>query len=260
MKYLVLVLMCFLLTSCANGYVKFYHPFVDPHTLTDVEMLKSGETPKVFASDDLKRDQHSLASKGYITIGASSFNGKYVGEQDAIDQATSLGALLVLIKSKYTGTNTSTIPLFIPDNQTTYTSGTVYGSRGGSASYSGSSTTYGTTVVPITTSQRRYDQAALYFVKSTKKQKFGLMVKDMTQEQRVKLERNTGVYIDNVREDTPVFYANVLPGDFLIEINGTSINNSKHAIDIMKDCSAPKANLKIIRNGVEKQIEVQLNK
>ena len=70
--------------------------------------------------------------------------------------------ILALYGYKYTNTQTNSGALVLP--KTNYHSGTVYGSSGGYASYSGTST--GTTIVPYSNTQRRYDQQAMFFIKN----------------------------------------------------------------------------------------------
>lgn len=88
---------------------------------------------------------------------------------------------------------------------------------------------------------------------------FGVSVADLTNEMRVKLERNTVALIDVVIEDTPAFYSNVLDGDILVAIDGTLIKNAQHALEIMKsyDISKGFAIWKIVRKGKEKEIEIK---
>jgi serine protease Do len=257
-RLLIAFAICTLLAACANDFQKFYKPYVDPRTLSDVHLLGDTEQPKIFGSDDLQRDVKIAMSKGYRPIGESSFNGKVASEQAASAQAKTIGAVLVLINSKFTDTRTITTPLFLPNNQTTYNSGTVYG-MGGSANYSGTNTTYGTTVVPITTQQQRYDQHAVYFVKVTKKPKFGLFLLDLTPELRSKYERNAGAIVNVVVEESPAFIANILAGDILLEINGASVLGAKQGAELMQSTNPPdgKCILKVIRNGTEKAIPLQ---
>jgi hypothetical protein len=259
MSRITIIIACILLTSCASGYQQFYKPYVDARTLPDVKMLGEGEEPNIFTTNDLDRDAKIAISRGYRPIGTSSFNGKLGSKQEVIDQAKEIGAVLVLVNAKFAGTRTTTSPLFLPNNQTTYNSGSVYGTYG-SANYTGTSTTYDTTVIPITTHQQRYDQTALYFVKSSKRPKFGLFLIDLSPELRLKYERNTGAIVNIVAEDSPAFKANVLPGDVLIELNGNPITNAKHAKELMESTSPNdgKCSLKVIHNGTEKLIELQL--
>lgn len=260
MRLITISLSCLLLTACASsGFQQYYKPIVDTRTLTEVQLLEPGETPKIFSSNDLQRDVKVAISRGYRPVGQSSFNGEIESEKALMKQAQSVGAVLVLINSKFTENRKITTPVFVPNNQTTYSSGSVYGTSG-SAMYSGTSTTYSSTVVPITTHQERYNQTAVYFVKSTRKLKVGLFLIDLPPDLRIKIEQNTGALIDVVAENSPAFVANVLPGDILVEINGTKILSVKHADDVIRATNPTdgKCTLKVIRNGTERQIELQL--
>lgn len=269
---LFLTLLALLLNGCAqSGYKQFFSPYVDPRTIPDVELLKEGEEPRIFGSQDFEKDIKTLKAKRYIPIGHSSFNGGYEDVSNAAAQAKRIGATLVLVNSEYTNTQTTTSPLFLPDNRTTYHSGTgsanttynnsyggYLGSSNTNAYYSGTSTTYGTKVVPITTHQRRFDQTAVYLVRSTQKLKYGVAFRELTPDERRSLERNTGVIIDVVLEDTPAFYANVFAGDVLIKIDSILVKNGQHAAEIMSSVSpeAKSSLLTVLRNKEEKTITV----
>lgn len=259
MRYLLVILLGVCVGGCAtSGYKQFYKSYVDPTTLPDVQLLAPGQAPTIYSSNEMNRDVKILISKGFRPIGHSAFNGALEGEQQASAQAVRVGAQVVLVKSDYTNTQTNTIPLFLPNNTTTYGSGSVYGS-GGSASYYGSSTAYGTAVVPITSQQRRFDQEAVYFVKSTKRLKFGVFFADLTPEMRASIQRNMGAVIDIVMENSPAFTANVLPGDILIQIDGVDVRNAEHAAQLM-DAAPPGGEIQIsvLRNGEKKTIAIRL--
>ena len=255
---IIILLISLLLTGCVSGYQHFYIPYVDAKSLPDVELLGKDDEPNMYGTDNFDRDIKILASKRYILVGHSSFNGTYESENNAKAQARRIGATVILVKSEYTNTQTTTTPLFLPNTTTTYHSGTVYGG-GVYGGYSGTSTTYGSSVVPITTSQRMYDQTAVFLVKSNQKIKFGVYVFDLTNEMRVELERNKGAFIDVVVENTPAFNSNVLSGDVLIEIDGTIIKNAQHALEIMKsyDTSKDFSLWKVVRKGEEKEIRIK---
>lgn len=260
-RYILTLPLILTLLGCAttNGYQQFYTPHVDVLTLTDVQLLKKGEDPVIYSSNNLERDIRILMSKGYAAIGESSFNGSLQGEGGAVDQAKRVGASVVLISSTYTNTQTTTVPMFLPNNSTTYGSGTVYG-YGGTASYYGSSTSYGTAVVPITSQQQRFNQTAVYFVKSTKRPRFGIQLVDMTPELRASLQRNAGALVYVALENSPAFYANILPGDVLIRVDGIDVRNVEHALALLRNAEPlnGESQLVILRNAKEKAIKVQL--
>ncbi|MBC8554729.1 MAG: PDZ domain-containing protein, partial [Candidatus Brocadiales bacterium] len=247
MRFTIILFLAIVLSGCVtSGYKQFYNPYVDAKTLPEVQLLAEGQEPQIFGTDNFDRDIRILQSKQYIPIGHSSFNSRYEDIKNAAAQAKRIGATIVLVSSQYTNTQTTTSTLFLPDNRTTYNSGTAYGNTtynsayGGylgssntRATYSGTSTTYGTKAVPFTTHQRRYDQTAVYLVKSTQKLKFGVQYNDLTPEQRTQFERNTGVLINVVVENSPAFFANVLAGDVLIAVDGKAVQNAQHAGQLM---------------------------
>ena len=271
MKYIILLLISIMLSGCASGYQQFYNPITDARTLPDVILLTENQDPEIYGTDNFEQDILTLRSKNYILVGSSSFNGALEGANGAKSQAKKVGASLVLVSSKYTNTQTTTSTLFLPNNQTTYHSGTVsgnttynslnsgyLGSSNTFGTYSGTSTTYGTQAVPITTHQRRYDQAAYYFVKSTKRWQVGVLYTDLTVAQRSQYGRNTGVYIGVVIENTPAFYANIVSGDVLIAIDGNPVLNMSQINQLWDSAFVYKKLIKltVLRQGSEKIIEV----
>lgn len=270
MRLVLMLVAALALTGCANGYRDFYKPFADAKKMPNMQLLGENETPAVFASNDLKRDVRIARSRLYVPIGVSSFNGAMGSQSDVINQARNVGAGLVLVNSQFAETRTITTPMFIPNNQTTTYSGTtngnIYGSNGQSANYNsnttGTATTYGTTVVPITRQQQRFNQEAVFLVKFTGKQgRVGIQIGDLTPELRSRYQRNTGAFVDVVNEDSPAFAANVLPDDIIIEFNGTSVLSPKHLIELIKafDPNGGKCEIKVLRDGTEKSLSLQLN-
>jgi len=269
-----LLLFCLvLLSGCQNAFSTFYHPYFDeksppPALVGNIKFLDQNETPQIYTSNDLPRDVKLAESKYWVPIGNSSFNGVMGTQAQIIREAKSIGAGMVLVTSEFTENRTITTPLFIPNNQTTYyngtTNGQIYGNNGNSANYNsnttGSATTYGTTIVPLTTVQSRFDQTAVYFVKLTRKFKFGVSIDPLTPELRSKYQRNTGVVVDVVYENTPAFYSNILPGDIITELDGKAVDGTMDFNKVFFEVHPANGLLpvKILRNGVEKIINVQL--
>jgi serine protease Do len=272
MRLLWILFFTFLAGCAQNGFTTFYHPNFDPSNpppalAGNVKYLDQNEKPQIYTSNNLQRDINIARSKYWIPIGYSSFNGAMGTQDQVLKQAKALGAPLVIVTSRFTENRTITTPLFMPNNQTTYYNGTTngqfYGNNGYNANYNsntmGTATTYGTTVVPMTSVQSRYDQTAVFFARIVKKFRFGLSVIPLTPELQQKYERNTGALVEIVFENTPAFSANILPGDIIIEIDGQTVDSAAKAFDLMR---APPANgvstFKIIRNGTEKTINIQL--
>jgi serine protease Do len=261
MRTFIILALIVVLAGCSSSYQQFYKSYVDARTLEDVELLKPNEDPKIYSSNDFDRDIKAWRSKQYIPIGYSSFNGEYEGEFEVKAQAKRVGATLVLVNTKYTNTLTTTSTMYLPSSTRTYHSGSVYGG-GTRVGYSGTNTTYGYNVVPVTTEEERYNQTAIFFVKSTKKRRIGIDMVNLSDEQRHVLERNTGATIDVVVEGTPAFYSNVLPGDILIKVNELEVRNAQHALELIQQVSpsARSVVFTVIRNGKEREITIKFDK
>lgn len=231
MRVYLVLLICYVVSGCTvSGHNKFYKPNDSVKNIPNLIFLEKGRKPEVYFTDNLSRDTYILRSRLYVPIGYSSFNGAYEDENKIKKQATRIGAILALASFAHTNTEKNEGALLLPDSSTTYYSGSIYG-----GSYSGTSTTFGTTVVPITTTSRRYDQAAIYFVASSKKPRFGILIKDLSTEQRRLLGTNTGAIIDVVVEKSNAFYSNVMPGDILLKIDGVNVMDASHAKKMIKN-------------------------
>lgn len=267
----LLVFCVVLLTGCQNGFSAFYNPYFDPQSPPPqiagyLKFLEQNETPQIYSTNDMDRDVLIARSKHWIPIGYSSFNGEMGSQAQVLSQAKKLGSSMVLVTSKFTENRTITTPLFIPNNQTTTyngtTNGSIYGNNGNSATYNsnttGSATTYGTTVVPLTTVQARFEQGAVFFVRYTKKLRLGIGLVALPTELRAKYERNTGALVQIVYEDSPAFFANILPGDVVTEIDGKAVLSAPQASELMRDLKPNGiATVKVLRNGTEKTFNLQ---
>lgn len=231
MKLIFCLISATLLAACVvtqSGYEKFYSPLLDPNTLQEVELLAEGEEPLVIKSTSLDNDISMLMSKKYIPIGRSAFNGVLEDEKNVISQAKRLGAKVVLTNARYTNTESST--------------------------YSG----YGDQI--LTSNYSLHDQTAIYFVKSNQKYRFGIKFRSLTQDDRIRFGRNTGAVVLVVIEGSPAFNANIIGSDLLVSVDGQAVTDPVHAVKLLN--AVPEEHqesiLRIIRNGVEKDIRVKL--
>jgi hypothetical protein len=269
MRLLIALVGVIVLSGCAgNGYKQFYQPYMDLKTNpnSDMQLLGENETPVIMSSNNFNRDVRVAKSKYFWPVGYSSFNGEMGTQADIIDQARNVGASLVLVNSQFAETRTITTPLFVPTTQTTTYSGTtngsIYGNNGLNANYNsnanGLATTTGTTVVPMTRYQQRFNQQALFFVKEKTKGRLGINMLDLSPELRAKYQRNTGVFVDVVKEGSAAFEANILPDDVIVNFNGTAVVDQRQFIELLNSFSGGKCTMKILRGDAEKLIEVQL--
>jgi serine protease Do len=250
-------LVALILSGCAqSGYKQFYQNRSDPATLAGLALLKDGETPSIWRTEDLRGEVKKGLSKGYKIIGQSSFNGAMEGNNGVIAQAKAVRATHVVLASQFAETRTITTPLVMPTTSTTYNSGTV-SSGYRAANYSGTSTTYGSTVVPMTTQQNRYEQTAVFMAKSITKPKLGVILDELDARTRTEIQRNTGALISIVIEDTPAFNADILEGDVIIAINDFSVLSPTRAIELMDNAPDGKPmKITVLRNGQYKDFSV----
>lgn len=248
-KVFLAALVC-LLAACANPYTQFYKGQSDAR-------LQAGYDPSersllVYSSDNFERDRLSLIRRGYFPIGAASFNSpsSQVTESHLRAHAAKIGAHAVLVSVKFSHTVSGAMPLTVPQNTTTFSSAsaTAYG-RGGSVSAYGSgvSTTYGTQTFMMPYTVERSDFTAVFFAKFNTR--MGLYVNDLDDALRKSLQRNSGVVVLAVLDDSPAFIANIIPGDILVSIDGIELTNINRFQDVSKSSEGRTVSLQIIRNG-----------
>jgi hypothetical protein len=153
-----------LLAGCASPSETFYTP------MRTVTTPFKGEI-QVAASTDLLGDGRALLEQGYFLIGHSDFRGSHTPTiQELKWQAEKVNASYVLYSVSYVQTENGVRNFVLPNPSqtvTTESSGTVYG-YGGSAFYSGQSTTVvpgGYSQYSIPYSVAIYDTSEGYFAK-----------------------------------------------------------------------------------------------
>lgn len=264
---LALVVVATALTGCASGYAKFYKqtPGATPEAVAAGRLAPPTGEPivdRAMPPSDSKAMFDAYAKRGFVPIGESSFySDRNESEDEAVKQGVKVGADLVLILNpRYAGSTTTTMPLTTPTTTTSYTNSqaTAYGRGGPVTAYgTGTTTTYGTktTYIPITT--HRTDYAAIYFVR----QRWGLGVlwRDLSDEERQELQSNKGVTVRLVVENTPAFYADILPGDIILAVNGEPVLGREGISQKIRSVAKQKVTLSLYRRGQRIEKDVQLN-
>lgn len=260
-KNLIITIFSILLVGCAsNPYRDFYEANTfSPEDEATFEFLKENQEPILVEGN--KDTLEEALSNGYNVLGTSSFNGPTSSKDAIISQAKHVKATHVIFNSEYTDTESGTYAIAMPDYKTSNTYGTVYGNNGNWETYSGTTTTQGTTWIPKSYNVRRYNQSAAFLVHSNKKYNLGILFQDLNNSQRQIIGRNTGVLVNIVINGTPAFKSNFLKGDILLEINGTSIYNVDSLINFLDSLprSTRKITFDVYRNGEIKKIDVALD-
>jgi hypothetical protein len=242
MTRLRLLLPLFLVLSGCNPYSQFYNDQTGgKNVLDNPKVVIPTNEPKLRRGSNFDDDSKEMCENGYLLIGLSAFNGgKNVSENGALEQAKIIHADTAVVYSHYTHTESGIMPVTTP----TYNSGTIYGSRGGTASYSG--TSYTTNYVPYNVA--KFDYLATYWVKM-KPSRLGIYIYDLTDEFRKKVGSNKGIYIGIIVKDSPAFNSDLLVGDIIRRVNGIEVIDEKQFHNWYNETHPSEIEFEIFRNG-----------
>jgi PDZ domain len=263
LRNVILAISVAVLTGCATPYAQFYQDRTDEVDVTSRpdRYVVTGEEPKLYAGRAETEDALRMIEDGYEMIGYSSFNAANVDSKQALQQAKNVHACVVLVYSQYTNTVSGSMPLTLPDTQTSTTnlSGTVYGA-GGTASYTGTatSTTYGTKTTYIPYNVDRYDHFATFWVKTTRPI-FGVSVAELSTETRQRVGTNKGIEVKAVIKGSPAFHADILRGDVIIRIGEIEVYDLDSFTNAVKRYAGGKTVVRVLRTTDTKTIPVTLN-
>lgn len=261
MRLLLILSTLLLLTACGSGqFGSSYHAYMDPRMSPDVVLLGEGEEVNVIRSNDLDMDVRQYREHNYLVVGESAFNGMIESAGRAKKQAEEVGATHVIISSEYTDTKSYLAYDYRDFYRTVYVN-KVRTVDGKHVHYTQAVTVRDTVAVPYTQSYDKFDQWAVYMVKSNRIYKLGLVMRDFSPDERIGLGRNTGAYIDLVMNNSPAFIADVVSGDALLAINGEKINNASHANSIISGLSLGGETivLSLLKNGEPKDVTFEFN-
>ena len=254
-----------LVAGCVSGYKQFYQPAqgATPEAIAALRVAPPPATPLVERSQpgDGQLILDAYAKRGYVMIGHSSFNsGRPESEESAVRQGQEVGADLVLILNpKYTGSVTSAIPITTPTTTTSYSSGsaTAYGPGGPVTAYgTGTTTTYGSTTNYVPFTVHRSDYGAVFFIR----QRFGLGVftRDLNDAERQEFQSNKGAAVRLVVDGTPAFDADILVGDVITAIDGSTVSSARVLNDLLRERAGKVIAVSIVRRGQHIEKSVQL--
>ncbi len=260
MKTITIFILAIFLISCTstNPYTRFYYSNIGENTISDCpDFILPYEEPKLYTSNNLESDLNKLIMNNYHLVGYSFFNADGVNNDLAISQAKTVGAALILVKNKHTDTVSGSIPMELPTKLTSTSSNS--GSVGGySYSYSSYTRTNNTKTYNKAFNKSRFDYIALYFVENAPL-KLGIQMIDIPLDVRKTLKRNSGAFVQYVKNDSPAFYADIVPGDIIIKVNDIEINNRKQLAEVINDCKGIGTKFKIIRNNEVVTKSIRLN-
>lgn len=246
-------------SGCANPYAKFYNDLSGGiNVLENPNFIIPTNKPRLIQGSDIERDSFRMMEEGYTILGQSFFNAGNVNQGAAVKHGAKVHADTVIVYGSYTGTVSGSLPLTVPNTQTSYHSGSIYGTGGGFAHYSGYSTTYGTQTTYIPYNVDRFDYYATFWIK-LKELTLGVGVKNLTDELRMKIESNKGVYINVVVKRSPAFNNDLLAGDIIRKINNIEVADTSHFLNFIEENKGQQIELEIFRNDKTVVKTIQLN-
>lgn len=166
---LFIAFLVILLSACSstNRYKTYYGDYGNN---VDVVISKKNKlTPKLIDTFDIKGKVSQYEKQGYVVLGVSSFDGEWEARSKAIDFARSLGATVIITQSNLTGNIAQQYTISVPTSNTSYHSGSVYTNYGSSATYTGTTTTYGSQQFSRSYTLGQYEQEAVFLVKKEPK-------------------------------------------------------------------------------------------
>lgn len=249
------------LAGCVAPFSQTYYDHTGGADITtDPSVILTHDEPQLFRGSNEEEDSLRMLEKGFVLLGYSASHGGDVDENGAIVQAKKVHASVVMLYSRYTGAVSGSVPLTLPDTQTSATmlAASAYGS-GGDATYSGTANTTNyasrTTFIPYIF--HRADYLATYWVK-IKPPRLGVQVTDLTFDIQQEIESNKGMLITAVVRDSPAFNADIVRGDVLTKIGNVEIYDSEIIHQAVQQYEGQKVPIVLIRDGKEITKNVQL--
>lgn len=201
----------------ANDWEKFFV------AVPQEGVIDASTSPEILPSlGDVDKDIEAMFRRGFVPVGYTSFNSANDKTADGVRLAKKLRARYVIVSTRLASSQTSMLPLTLPSTTTTTTNGSAsISGPGGSAqgTYSGTSTTYGTSTAYIPYTASRFDKLAIYF-KEIPPKGTGLKVRDLTNEEMLALGTRHAFAVVFVRDGSPAFDADIFPGDIVTQVNG----------------------------------------
>lgn len=261
MKIIIVTLAMLLVSGCATN--QFAENYKSTGTTNIPSYIPSSADIKVIEVQDIEKEAQPYFENGYLPIGTSSFVARSGSQKlDNLKiHAKLVGAQIVLFNRHSAGSNQVVIPLTTPTTTTSQTRSNYslnnysgyYGSLNGNAT----TTTYGskTDYVPVTVNFTNY--SATYLAKFYSRT--GIYPVELTNQDKLNIEQNTGFKVSLIVNESPAYYANVLPNDIITKINGVDVAGVKGFLEITNTAPNGLMKIELIRNQkkLNKTIPIQ---
>lgn len=261
MKIIIVTLAMLLVSGCATN--QFATNYKSIGNTDSPSYIPSSADIEVIEVQDIEKEAQPYFESGYLPIGTSSFVASSGSQniKSIKDHAKLVGAQIVLFNRSSAGSNQVVIPFTSPTATTSYTQSNYslnnQSSYYGSLSGNSTTTTYGskTNYVPVTVNYTNYSAAYLAKFHS----RTGIYPVELTNQDKATIEQNTGFKAGVIVNESPAYYANILPNDIITKINGVDVAGVKGFLEITNTAPNGLMKIELIRNQkkLNKTIPIQ---
>ncbi|PJZ29631.1 PDZ domain-containing protein [Leptospira kmetyi] len=252
MNKIIQLIAILILNHCTNPYIEYYRDYSNGNHRPNQRMIDSGKEPVLLEySKEPTKDAVKLLEDGYINIGGSSFIDKDASLDEVREAAIESDSELVLYGRTYRNSVSNQIPITTYTTKTTTTRfyGDIYGRM--------------TTKESVPNTQfisYNYDVYEFYatFWKKGKLPLSGFKARELDADERSNIGLNNGILIIAVIKNSFAFYANIVRGDTVTEINGTKLYSYQDYENIISKNVGKEIVLSILRNGQSKKFKIKL--
>jgi hypothetical protein len=194
-------------------------------------------------------DRRALEESNYVEVGSSSFKGGAADPRQAAAQGRRVGAAVVVLYGEVLDTPEAALaPLpFRPRPPGDTAAGPPLADTGGAAATIG-------TLPPRSPSEHM----ATFWAKG-KPPILGIVSRPLDEQEKANLERNDGIVVVLVTNNSPAAAARLLPGDIILAIDGKPILDSKAVPAFLSSVAGRQIHLDLLRHGSPLAVDVQLN-
>lgn len=243
---------CVAATAHANVFKRFYEPVPDTGP---IRFTPDPQPPKIMPSTlDAWRDIAVLWEKGYRPIGDARFTGGWESDKEALKFAKKIGATYVVRYWANKGTRSGTTTYTTAHSSDSPFRVNVTGSYGGTiGTLTGTMTTRWTETEAIPYSYTVYGQTAVYF-SLLEKRGSGLFLIPPTKEGAEAAGTDLGGQVLAVREGSPAYNADILPGDVITALDGQGLPTFSSFNRIIAEAGDAPILVTLYRKHVQRQI------
>ena len=243
--------------SHANNFKRFYEPFPDTGPIPFATDRRAPPQMMVSTKDPWS-DIAILWEKGYRPIGDARFEAGWNSNKDALKFAKKIGAGFVVRYWADKGLRSATRTVSSYHSSDTPFRTNVIGSYGRSiGTLSGTLTTTWTETEVIPYTYTLYGQTAVYFA-LLEKRGSGLFLIPPTEQGAAAAGTDQGGQVLSVRDGSPAYVANILPGDIITALDGQSLPTYSSFNRIIAEAGDAPILVTLYRKHVQHQIAMAI--